>query len=201
MTSDPESAPENNPDAAEDSPSTASPDATEAPSIEALQTELTAAQEEAESLRDAALRARADAENAKRRATKDVEAARRYALDKFCADLLPVADSLEKAADTASGAQGDEGLKAIAEGVSLSLKLFLDTLARHGLTPVDPLGEPFDPQHHEAMAMVPNPDAEPGSVMDVVQKGYVLNERLVRAAMVVVAQAPPGADSGDSGET
>ena len=75
-----------------------------------------------------------------------------------------------------------DGAEAIAEGVELSLKMFVSTLEKSGVTQIDPLGEPFDPQHHEAMAMVPNPDAEPNSVMEVMQKGYVLNEQLVRAA-------------------
>ena len=89
-------------------------------------------------------------------------------------DLFPVLDSLEKAVETATQTDGAE---AIAEGVELSLKMFVSTLEKSGVTQIDPLGEPFDPQHHEAMAMVPNPDAEPNSVMEVMQKGYVLNER------------------------
>ena len=105
---------------------------------------------------------------------------------------MPVADSLEKAVEAAAqaaGASEDQAVAAIAEGVSLSLKLFLDTLAKGGIEPIDPLGHPFDPQLHEAMAMVPSPDAEPNTVIDVMQKGYVLNGRLVRAAMVAVAKA------------
>ena len=94
-------------------------------------------------------------------------------------------DSLEKAVETA---KSTEGADAIAEGVSLSLKLFVDTLSKSGVEQIDPLGEPFDPQLHEAMTMVPNPDAEPNSVMDVMAKGYVLNGRLVRAAKVIVVK-------------
>ncbi len=167
-------------------------------SVEEIQLALEAAQTEVASLKDQALRAMAEADNAKRRATKDVENAHKFALDKFAADLLPVVDSLEKAVDAADGLEADaDGVKAVGEGVSLSMKLFVDTLKKHGLEQIDPLGEPFDPQHHEAMAMVENPDAEPNSVMDVMQKGYVLNGRLVRAAMVVVAKAPAGPAPGE----
>jgi molecular chaperone GrpE len=142
-----------------------------------------------EALKDQALRAQAEMENVRRRAARDVENAHKYALERFAADLLPVLDSLEKAVEAAeeSGVDGAEGLS---EGVGLSLKLFLTTCAKAGIDQVDPHGEPFDPQLHEAIAMVPNPDAEPNSVMEVMQKGYTLNGRLVRAAKVVVASAP-----------
>ncbi len=161
--------------------------------VEGLQEALAAAEAAASQAKDQALRAMAEGENVKRRAMKDVENAHKYALDKFVADLLPVVDSLEKAVDSAAAVAADtEGAAADAfsEGVSLSLKLALDTLKKHSVEQINPLGEPFDPQHHEAMAMVPNPDAEPNSVMDVMQPGYLLNGRLVRAAMVVVAKAP-----------
>jgi molecular chaperone GrpE len=102
-------------------------------------------------------------------------------LEKFVGELLPVLDSLEKAIESAESSADGEAAAPIAEGVQLSMKLFLDVLAKAGITQVDPTGEPFDPQHHEAMAMVPNPDLEPNSVMEVMQKGYVLNGRLVRA--------------------
>ncbi|MCY4342489.1 MAG: nucleotide exchange factor GrpE, partial [Gammaproteobacteria bacterium] len=85
---------------------------------------------------------------------------------------------------------------AVSEGVGLCLKLFLDTLARNGIEQVDPLGEPFDPARSEALAMVENPDAEPNSVIEVMQKGYVLNGRLVRAAKVIVAKAPAAGPAG-----
>lgn len=161
--------------------------------IEGLQEALAAAETLAAQAKDQALRAMAEGENVKRRATKDVENAHKFALDKFVADLLPVVDSLQKAVDSAAAVAADtEGAAADAfsEGVSLSLKLAVDTLKKHGVEQINPLGEPFDPQLHEAMAMVPNPDAEPNSVMDVMQPGYSLNGRLVRAAMVVVAKSP-----------
>lgn len=154
---------------------------------------LTVAELEAQikELTDQVLRARAETENVRRRATRDVENAHKYALEKFAGELLPVADSLEKAveaAEQAAGSVDDSALGAIAEGVSLSLKLFVAKLAKGGIEPIDPLGHPFDPQLHEAMAMVPSPDAEPNTVIDVMQKGYQLNGRLVRAAMVVIAK-------------
>jgi len=167
--------------------------ATEEVSIESLSAALLAAQEAASTAKDQALRAMAEGENVKRRADKDVENAHKFALDKFVADLLPVVDSLDKAVDEAAllaGETADGSANAFSEGVALSLKLAVDTLKKHGVEQLNPLGEPFNPQQHEAMAMVPNPDAEPNSVMDVMQPGYELNGRLVRAAMVVVAKAP-----------
>jgi molecular chaperone GrpE len=124
-------------------------------------------------------------ENVRRRDQRDVENAHKYAVEKLLGDLLPVVDSLEKAEDAAKSTDNTESM---AEGIGLSLKLFVGILEKAGVTLVDPLGEPFDPQLHEAMAMVPNPDAEPNSVMDVMQRGYTLNGRLVRAAKVVVVK-------------
>ena len=148
---------------------------------------LQAAREEAESLRDTALRAQAETENIRRRAARDVENAHRFALERFAADLLAVVDSLEKAVESAATAVD---AAAVAEGVELSLKLFLDRLRKNGIEQVDPLGEPFDPTQQEAMAVVVNPDIEPNSVMDVMQRGYLLNGRVVRAARVIVSKAP-----------
>lgn len=144
------------------------------------------AEPEVAELNDKLLRSLAELENVKRRAARDVEHAHKFAVEKLLGDLFPVMDSLEKAVETA---EGTEGAQAIAEGVTLSLKLFVDTLEKSGVEQIDPLGEPFNPQLHEAMTMVPNPDAEPNSVMDVMQKGYVLNGRLVRAAKVIVVKA------------
>jgi molecular chaperone GrpE len=137
--------------------------------------------------REAALRAQADAQNVKRRAEQDVEKARKFALERFCNELLPVVDNLERALESAAG--GDESVKPIAEGVELTLKSFLDALRKFNIEAVDPVGEPFDPQFHQAMSMVENPDAEPNTVLTVMQKGYTLNGRLVRPAMVMVSKA------------
>lgn len=136
-------------------------------------------------VKDQLLRTVAEMENVRRRAQRDVENAHKFAVEKLLSDLLPVVDSLEKAEDAAKTTDNAESM---AEGIGLSLKLFIGILEKSGVALVDPLGEPFDPQLHEAMAMVPNPDAEPNSVMDVMQRGYTLNGRLVRAAKVVVVK-------------
>jgi molecular chaperone GrpE len=141
--------------------------------------------EELTKAKDQLLRTVAEMENVRRRAQRDVENAHKFAVEKLLSDLLPVVDSLEKAEEAAKTTDNADSM---AEGISLSLKLFVSTLERSGIAIVDPLGEPFDPQLHEAMAMVPNPDAEPNSVMDVMQRGYTLNGRLVRAAKVVVVK-------------
>lgn len=158
-----------------------------------LAEQLSAAIEEIAALKDQALRGQAEAENVRRRAARDVENAHKFALEKFAADLLPVIDSLEKAVESAQlGAETTDAgaANAMGEGVELSLKLFQDVLEKVGVVRIHPVGEPFDPRLHEAMAMVENPDAEPNSVLDVMQAGYSLNGRLVRAAMVVVSKAP-----------
>lgn len=148
--------------------------------------ELTSLRDEVAQLREASLRAAAEAENARRRAAREVEQARKFALEGFAKDLLPVADSLDKSVEAA--AEVTEDHPALLEGVELSRRLFLDTLARAGIEVVDPAGEPFDPTYHEAMSMVDSDEAEPNSVVHVLQKGYTLNGRLLRAAMVTVAR-------------
>ncbi len=167
------------------------PDASQG-SVEDLAARLGEAQQQVDRYRDQALRAQAEAENTRRRTAREVENAHKYALERFTADLLPVLDSLEKAVEVASGSDGAES---IAQGVELSLKLFLSVLEKHGVQRLDPTGEPFDPQLHEAMTMVPSHHAEPNSVLEVMQRGYLLNGRLVRAAKVVVARAPDGGAS------
>jgi molecular chaperone GrpE len=136
---------------------------------------------------DNVLRIQAEMQNMRRRAERDVENAHKFALDKFSADLLPVVDNLERA--LAAINTDDESQKAIAEGIELTLKSFLDVLVRFKIEAVDPSGQPFDANLHQAVSMVPNPDMEPNTVMDVFQKGYTLNGRLIRPAMVVVSSA------------
>jgi len=136
---------------------------------------------------DQVLRIQAEMQNVRRRAERDVENAHKYALDKFTADLLPVVDNLERALGTINA--DDETQKAVATGVELTLKSFLDVLARSNIEVVDPAGQPFDADLHQAVSMVPNPNSEPNTVIDVFQKGYTLNGRLVRPAMVVVSKA------------
>ncbi len=143
--------------------------------------------EEVAAARDTVLRAQAEMQNTKRRAEQDVEKARKFALDGFVRELLPVVDNLERALESA---RGDEtAAKPIAEGVELTLKSFLDALQKFHVETVDPEGEPFDPEVHQAMSIVENAEVEPNSVLAVMQKGYTLNGRLVRPAMVVVSKS------------
>ncbi len=153
-----------------------------------LEVQLEEAKQAAADAKEQALRAVADAQNIRRRAEKDAENARKFALEKFAGDMLVVADNLDRA--LASADMSNDSLKPMIEGVELTHKSMLDALARHNVELINPLGEPFNPEFHQAMAMVPNPDAEPNSVMDVMQKGFTLNGRLLRPAMVVVAKAP-----------
>ncbi len=142
--------------------------------------------DELDKARDMALRAQAEMMNIKRRAEQDVEKAHKFALDKFVDALIPVVDSLEKGIESAEQAEGSH--EAILEGMDLTLKQFLSALERFKVEQINPEGQPFDPNYHQAMSMVPNPDMEPNTVMNVFQKGYSLNGRLVRPAMVVVSK-------------
>ena len=144
-------------------------------------------EEQVSKANDQVLRVQAEMQNVRRRAERDVENAHKYALEKFTADLLPVVDNLERAISTIDASV--EGQKAVATGLELTLKTFVDVLARFKIEAVDPAGQPFDADLHQAVSMVPNPDLEPNTVMDVFQKGYTLNGRLVRPAMVVVSKA------------
>ncbi|HJP51791.1 MAG TPA: nucleotide exchange factor GrpE [Pseudomonadales bacterium] len=156
--------------------------------IESLQAQLQKASEEVEGFKDAALRAQAEMENVRRRSAKDLENAHKYGLERFVNNLLPVIDSLEKAIESGAQAEQEGANKAVIEGVGLCHKMLVDVLIKEGVVVVDPMGEPFDPNVHQAMSVVENPDVEPNSVVAVVQKGYTLNERLVRAAMVMVSK-------------
>lgn len=150
--------------------------------LEKLEAELADAREQI-------LRAAAEAQNVRRRAEKDVENARKFGLERLATELLPVMDNLERALAASDAAQHDELAKPVIEGVELTLKSFADVLARFNIEPVDPAGEPFNPELHEAMSMIDSPDAAPNSVINVVQKGYTLNGRLLRPAMVMVARS------------
>ncbi|MFC0336781.1 molecular chaperone GrpE [Kushneria avicenniae] len=134
--------------------------------------------------KDQQVRAAAEAQNARRRAEQDADKAKKFALEKFVKELLPVVDSLEKGLESMSEDVSDTHR----EGVSMTLKMQLDVLGKFGVEQIDPHGEPFDPQYHEAMTQVANPEMDPNTVMDVMQKGYTLNGRLVRPAMVVVSK-------------
>lgn len=134
------------------------------------------------------LRAAAEVQNIRRRADQDIEKAHKFALEKFATDLLVVLDSLERGIEVSDPA--DEKIRPMREGMELTYKLFLDTLKRFQVERLDPQGEPFNPEQHQAMAMEESTQIEPNSVLKVFQCGYAMNGRLLRPAMVVVSQAP-----------
>jgi molecular chaperone GrpE len=140
---------------------------------------------------DRYLRAAAEIENVRKRASRDVEHARKYALEKFSRELLAVKDSLEMG--LAAGESAD--VESLLVGSAATLKLLTGTFERFGMTELDPEGEPFDPELHEAMTVQPSADVEPGSVVTVIQKGYTLNGRLLRPARVIVAAEPVPEDA------
>ena len=152
--------------------------------IAELEDQLAAAQENA-------LRAAAEMQNIRRRAEQDIEKAHKFALEKFATDLLAVLDSLERGIEVSDPA--NEQIRPMREGMELTYKLFLDTLKRFQVERLDPQGEPFNPEQHQAMAMEESAEAEPNSVLKVFQCGYSMNGRLLRPAMVVVSKAPSAA--------
>ena len=162
--------------------------------LEKVNAELQKVNAELEKQMDITLRAEAELQNVLKRTAREVENAHKYGLERFIENLLPVVDSLEKAAELSASDQSASSENAI-EGINLCCKLFLDVLEKEGIKAIYPMGEPFDPSEHQAMSMVENPDMEPNSIAAVVQKGWKLNERLVRAAMVMVVKesesAPP----------
>jgi molecular chaperone GrpE len=135
---------------------------------------------------DKYLRLAAELENVRKRAARDVERAHKFALERIVADLLEVRDSLEMALSAGE----DSSIENLIEGNATTLKLLTTVMQRYGVEDIDPLGEPFDPNQHEAITMQPAADAEPDSVLTVFQKGYALNGRLLRPARVVVAAEP-----------
>jgi|TARA_R100001369_G_scaffold58480_1_gene85360 molecular chaperone GrpE len=137
--------------------------------------------------KDQVLRTHAEMQNLRRRMERDVENAHKYALEKFVGELLPVVDNLERSIQAMADVDGD--FKAVSDGIELTLKSFQDVLARFKVEAVDPGGEAFNPDLHQAMSMLEVPDAKPNTVIDVFQKGYTLNGRLIRPAMVVVAKS------------
>lgn len=149
-----------------------------------LRADLDAAREQLVQHREQVLRAAAELDNIRKRAARDVEQAHRYALEKFVQELLPAVDGLQMAVATSAKADA----AALAAGQEATLKLLLKALDRFAVITLDPQGEPFDPARHEAMAMQDAPHAEPHSVLQVVQRGYELNGRLLRPARVIVAR-------------
>ena len=134
------------------------------------------------------LRAKAEVQNMRRRCEQDVEKAHKFALEKFSAELLTVIDNLERALEAVAEKEA-ENVRALKEGVELTLKGFLEICEKFNICQMDPVGEPFDPQLHQAISMVENPDVEPNTVVTVVQKGYLLNDRVIRPAMVMVSKS------------
>ena len=155
--------------------------------VEQFKERLSEANLSAERAQDDLLRVKAEMQNLRRRTEQDVEKAHKYGIEKFSAELLGVIDNLERAL-LAAQEHDDESSKAIHDGVSLTLKSFNDCFAKFSIEVVDPIGEPFDPQFHQAIATQESPDSEPNSVIEVVQKGYTLNGRVIRPAMVMVSK-------------
>ncbi len=150
-----------------------------------LQIELEQAQTKAAEHQDGLLRVRAEMDNLRKRSERDVQNAHKYAVERFAQDLLPVIDSLELGLNAAESATDAGSLK---EGMTMTLNMFTDALGKHGLEIIHPEGEKFSPELHQAMTMQESDEVEAGTVLAVMQKGYSLNERLIRPAMVIVAK-------------
>jgi molecular chaperone GrpE len=151
-----------------------------------MEQQLLKAQDTIKDYWDQMMRLRAEIDNNRKRAERDVENAHKYALKSFVENLLPVIDSMEmgQTAATADNAT----LESIREGAELTIGMFVQVLEKNGLEQVDPLGEKFDPERHQAISMIDVDSAESNTVVEVMQKGFLLNDRLVRPAMVVVAK-------------
>ena len=158
---------------------------------DAMSSELAALQKKADEHYDHLVRAHAEIENLKRRHTQELEKAHKYALDKFVGELLTIWDSLELGLQAAQNDEAD--VASLREGTELTVKMFGDVMEKFNVERINPEGEAFNPEFHQAMSMVPNAEMAPNTVMAVMQKGVSLNGRLIRPAMVVVSQAMPEA--------
>lgn len=156
--------------------------------IARLNAELADAREALAAQREAVLRHQADTENLRKRLLREQEKAQRFALERIVADLLPVRDSLERGLEVSEEAATVDALR---DGKALTLKMLSKVLADHGLEEIDPAGQPFDPEWHEAMSMQPSEAHPENTVIQVLQKGYRLHDRLLRPAMVVVSSGAP----------
>lgn len=165
-----------------------SPAAEVEPEGPALEQQLQASREEAQKNWDLYLRARADLENVRKRAQRDLEDANRYANDRLLKEMVPVLDNLERALEHA-GQGGSEG-QGLIEGVNLTVNLFRKVLESFGVKAVVAVGAPFDPNLHQAMGQVETAEQPPNTVVSEFQKGYLLNDRLLRPALVMIAKAP-----------
>ncbi|WP_070962592.1 nucleotide exchange factor GrpE [Vibrio sonorensis] len=154
--------------------------------IAELEAALLASEAKVKEQQDSVLRAKAEVDNMRRRTEQEIDKARKYALNKFAEELLPVIDNLERAIQAAD--TENELVKPIVEGVELTHKTFVDTVSKFGLKEINPEGETFNPELHQAMSIQESPDHESNTVMFVMQKGYELNGRVIRPAMVMVAK-------------
>lgn len=154
--------------------------------IAQLEAALLVSEERVKEQQDSVLRARAEVENMCRRSEQEVDKARKFALSRFAEELLPVIDNLERAIQAADGEV--EAIKPLLEGVELTHKTFVDTIAKFGLKEINPHGEVFNPEFHQAMSIQESAEHEPNTVMFVMQKGYELNGRVLRPAMVMVSK-------------
>lgn len=159
--------------------------ALEHPSYAALEEKLTLAEQQAHENWEKSVRALAELDNVRRRSEREVANAYKYGLEKFITSLLPAVDSLEQALQLASN-EKDGAMK---EGLELTLKLVVDVLQKHDVSQIDPLNQPFNPEQHEAMSMVESNDAPSNTVLTVFQKGYLLNDRVIRPARVIVSKS------------
>jgi len=153
---------------------------------ETVEQQLARAQDTIKDYWDQMMRLRAEIDNNLKRAERDVENAHKYALKNFVENLLPVIDSMEMG-QVAAGAE-NATLDSIREGLELTMSMFVQVLQKNGLEQIDPLGDKFDPERHQAISMTEADNAESNTVIEVMQKGFSLNDRLVRPAMVVVAK-------------
>lgn len=160
------------------------------PSYNELVLALKEAKAKADESRDQVLRIQAELENTRRRAERDVQAAHKFALEKFVNELLPVKDSLEMGLAAASEeGTAEEAVKQLREGTELTLKMLTSAMEKFGIKEINPQGQPFDPELHQAMTMQASDEHPPNTVIAVMQKGYTLNDRLMRPAMVMVSKA------------
>ena len=161
--------------------------------INELELAVSTAQATVNDQKDSVIRAKAEVDNIRRRAAQDVEKARKFALEKFAGEMLITVDNLERALQSID--KDDESKKGVIEGIELTLQGLITSLEKFGVKAVDPQDQPFNPDFHQAMSMQEVPDVAPNTVIAVMQKGYELNGRLIRPAMVMVSKAAPAVDT------
>jgi molecular chaperone GrpE len=180
--------------ASDPQPPESSPESTPGNGADSADARLAEAESRAEKFREDLLRAAAEMDNVRKRAAREIDSARQYGIERFALELLPVADSLAFGLESAAAADA----AALREGQEATLRLLLKAFERAGLTPVDPAGQAFDPERHEAMAMQPSAEHPAHCVVQVVQRGWLLNGRLLRPARVIVSAGPGNAACPDA---